>query len=126
MYRNPSLYVIAMICIFPERVLNKILLCVINVGNKVITLAYLTPDQHECYSDTGENSSKRGIANILATMPGTAVEMLPAILTGSKIIFLGDHIPLWKVVLQDAKCSEDTQEDLKYLLHTFKDIMSSS
>ena len=42
------------------------------------------------------------------------------------MIFHGDHKPIRKEVLQDAKISEDIQEKLNCLLHIFKDISSSS
>ena len=63
MFRK-SLHVIPIICIVPKKVLNKILLFVVNTGyedtknQQVCTLAYLTQAQYENYSETGENSSK--------------------------------------------------------------------
>ena len=49
--------------------------------------------------------------------------MLPTRAAGSKMIFLGDHTPGQKVILQDKKTLKDTQEKLKYLLDTCIDIM---
>ena len=121
-----------MICIFQEKVLNKILCFVINVGykdtqmSKDHTLAYLTPAQYESYYETGEAHSNIVIANILATILGHNVEILPAIPACSKMMFPGDHTPPRKVVLQDAKISEDTQEKVNSLWYIFEDIMSSS
>ena len=54
------------------------------------------------------------------------VKMVPVIPACSKIIFPGDHTPVWKVISQDAKILKDMQEKLKCLLNTFEDIMSSS
>ena len=42
------------------------------------------------------------------------------------MIFPGDHTPIRKVVLQDAKISADTQEKLTCLLYTFEDVMCPS
>ena len=42
------------------------------------------------------------------------------------MIFPGDHTPIRKVLLQDAKILSETQEKLNGLIHAFKDIMSSS
>ena len=39
------------------------------------------------------------------------------------MIFPGDHTPLRKLVLQDAKFSADIQEKINSLLHTFEDII---
>ena len=65
------------------------------------------------------------IANILATILGMVVEILPAIPASSKIIFPWGHTPLRKVVVQDAKIS-DSQEKINCPMHAFEDIMSSS
>ena len=54
------------------------------------------------------------------------VEILVAIAMSSKMIFLGDHTPLMKVLLQDRKILADMQEKLNYLIHTCEGIMSSS
>ena len=72
------------------------------------TLPYLTPAQYNCYSETGETNSERGITTILATMSGTDIEILLAIQDTNKMIFPGDKTALRKVVLQDAKISGDT------------------
>ena len=37
--------------------------------------------------------------------------MLPVIPAGSKMIFPGDHTPVQKVLLQDAKISKETWEN---------------
>ena len=71
-------------------------------------------------------SSESAIVNILVTTSEVDVELLPAIPASSKMIFPGDHIPLSKVVLQNAKMLADTQVKLNCLLHTYGDIMTSS
>ena len=56
----------------------------------------------------------------------TKVEILPAIPARGKTIFPGDHTPLRKVLLQDAKVSADMQEKLNGVIHALKNIVSSS
>ena len=58
------------ICIFPEDVVNKMLLFVVNVGHEEVkiikdhTLAYLTPAKCNNLSETRENHQESVIANI--------------------------------------------------------------
>ena len=54
------------------------------------------------------------------------VEMLPGMPQDSKMIFHGDYLLVWKVILQGAELSKHTREMLCYLLDDYKDIMSSS
>ena len=59
-------------------------------------------------------------------MMKTTVKVLPSTPIGSKTIFPVDHTLIRKVILQDAKISKVTQEELKFLLDNFEDIMLSS
>ena len=75
-----SLYMIPTVCVFPEKALNKVVLFIVNVGNKDVnfskhhTLACMTPDQYDSFSDTGENNNKSFSTKIFATTPETDVE----------------------------------------------------
>ena len=104
---SPCKYVILTIYRFPEKILNKILLFVINACyenmniSKGLLLAYLLPLQYEPYLAIDENNNEKIIHNILAVTSETYFKFLPAIQVGSKMIFHGDHTPIWKTDLQE-------------------------
>ena len=60
---SPSLYMISIVCIFPEKELNKLLLSIVNVSREEVKIikgyimAYLTPAQYDLFV-TGENNQK--------------------------------------------------------------------
>ena len=68
----------------------------------------LTPAKSDNLSQARENNLKTVIANILAALD-LNVQILLAISTRSKMISPGDHAPLRKVLLQDAKILTHTQ-----------------
>ena len=68
----------------------------------------------------------KGLSLIFQQQHQKPDEKLPAIPTNNEIIFLGDHTPRRKVVLQVEKFSADTKGKLSSLLHTIEDIISSS
>ena len=98
-----------MVCIFPEKVVNKMLLFIVNLGHEEVkiikdcTLAYLIPAKYDNYSDIEETNQRSEIVNISAETSGTKVVILPVILSNSNMIYLGDHMPVRKVLLQAAK-----------------------
>ena len=129
---SPSLYVILIVCIFPENEVNRMLLFVVSLDHceevKIIKghiLAYLTPAQYENFSDVEETNQGCEIACISVATFGTKVEILQGIPLNNKIIFPGDHTSDRKVLFQDVKISVETQEKLNSLIPAFEDIMSS-
>ena len=85
----------------------------------------LTPAQYDNFSDVEEQNQESEIGNISAAPSETRAELLPAIPSDSKMISPGNHTPVRKVLLQDAKIFEETQEKLNVLIHAFEFIMSS-
>ena len=69
--------------------------------------------------DVQANIQVGQIANISVITPETNSEILSAIPSASKMISPGAHIPVRKMLLQDAKTA-DMQEQLNSLIHTFK------
>ena len=61
--------------------------------------------------------------NTSVTKSETTSEMLPAIPSASKMTFPGDHIPIRKVLLLDAKILADMQEQFNSLINGSEDIM---
>ena len=117
------------VCIFQEKEVNKMLFFIVNIGHEEVkiikdhTLVYLIPAQCDRFSDAEENNQESKIANTSGATSKTKAEILPAIPTSSKMIFLGNNTPVRKVLLQDAKISVDVQEKLYGLIHVFQDIV---
>ena len=96
--------------------------CVIHVGHEAVkiikghTLAYLTPGQY--YNLRLQNNLENdNSANISAASEPSA-EILLAFTTSCKAIFPGNHTPLRKVLLKDAKISTDWEyTHLKIFFH---------
>ena len=73
-----------------------------------------------------ETNQEGETANISAVAPDAKAEIVLAILSDSKMIFLGDHTPVRQVLLQDAKILVEIQGKLDSLINTLENIMSSS
>ena len=72
------------------------------------------------------NNQSGEIANISVLTSETNSAILLALSSTSKMIFLGDYMPVKKVLLQDTKISADMQEQLNSLIYALEDIMNSS
>ena len=94
---------------FPEKTLYKILLFLIKVTYEDMkickhhTLAFFIPGQYKPYSTNDQTAVK-------VTVSQTEFDMLTTILIGREVIFFGDHAPVSKVILQDAKISKATRK----------------
>ena len=93
---------------------------------KIFTLVYLVLVQYELTLKNEEDIGEMVISSISDAVFENKIKILPLILTGSKMNFLGVHTLIQKVILQDTKISKVAQEILKYPLDTFEDIISSS